>query len=292
MNVSATQLRYFVTVAEHLHFGRAAAALHISGPTLSQQIARLESVVGARLFDRTPRSVALTERGRAFLPLAVEADRAHRAVEAWASESAGGGTLRVGVVAAGAGPIVSRALAELVAADADLDVELVRLGFFAGAQALRDGVVDVVIAPPSGAREDGVSSEQIATEPRVLVLRDDHPLAARDSVRIAETDDLPFVVVGAAEGPVRSWWLVDPRPSGVRPRVTAVADDVEGLLELCAAGIGVNIAAASVATHYRRPGIVCVPIVDIDPVPILASRRATCVSASVDAFLEVARRVA
>ncbi|GAA4763808.1 LysR family transcriptional regulator [Microbacterium gilvum] len=292
MEVTATQLKYFVAVAEHGHFARAAAALRISGPTLSQQIARLESVVGARLFERSPRSVSLTERGAELLPLAREARRAHAAVEEWAAAAPSRGVLRVGVVAAGAGPVVSRALAEAVAAEAGLSVQVVRLGFFDGAQALRDDLVDVVVAPPSGADEGGVVSEHIATERRVLVVRDDHPLAARASVGIGETDDLPFVVVGAAENAVRAWWLVDPRPSGARPRVAGVADDVEGLLELCAAGIGVNIAAESVATHYRRPGLACVPIDDIEPVPILVSRRRGRSDRAVALFVDAARRAA
>lgn len=289
MSVTAIQLRYFVAVAEHLHFSRAAAALHISGPTLSQQIAKLEAAVGGRLLDRSPRHVELTDRGRRLLPLAAEADRSLRAVEAWARTDARG-VLRVGIVAAGAGSAVSDALAELVRADPHLEVEIVRLRFSGVSRALKDGIVDVVVAPPAGGTQSGIRSEPIATEGRVLVVRDDHPLAARTSIGIGETDELPFVVSGEADGTARAWWLVDPRPSGVRPRVAAEADDVEGLLELCAAGIGANIAAASAATHYRRPRLAYVPIADVEPVRILASRRAQCTSALVDAFLVAVRR--
>src|SRR3954453_477413 len=83
-SVELRQLEYFVAVAEHLHFGRAAAALSIGQPAVSQQVARLERMIGTPLLDRTPRSVRLPDAGRRFLPLAREAlaavDRACEAV--------------------------------------------------------------------------------------------------------------------------------------------------------------------------------------------------------------------
>lgn len=291
MNVTAAQVRYFVAVADELHFGRAAERLRIAAPSLSQQIARLERSLGTRLFDRTPRGVTLTDAGRDLLPLAREAERAHRAVDQWRPGGAVAPLLRVGVVAAGAGTVTTRILRDLVEFEPSIRVELVRLAFFDGARALRDGDVDVAIAPAEEAAGDGLATERLVDEERVLVVRADHPLAGRPSVSIGETDDLDFVVIGDAPPPVRDWWLVDPRPSGARPRVVAHADGVEGLMELCAAGIGVNIAAASAESHFRRDDLAFVPIRDIPPARIDISWRTGRVADPVAAFLRVARRL-
>jgi DNA-binding transcriptional LysR family regulator len=291
MEVTAAQIRYFVAVADELHFGRAAQRLRIAAPSLSQQIARMERALGARLFERGPRSVTLTDAGLDLLPLAREAESAHRAVERWRGGDAGAPVLRVGVVAAGAGSVTTRILRELVEHEPRVRVALVRLAFFDGARALRDGDVDVAIAPADEVSGEGLTSEPLVEEPRVLVVPADHPLAARESVSIGETDHLDFVLIGGAPPRTRAWWLVDPRPSGVRPRVVAQADGVEGLMELCAAGIGVNIAAASAESHFRRADLAFVPIRDIPPVRIDVARRAGRTPGSVAAFLSEARRL-
>ena len=291
MNVTAAQVRYFVAVADELHFGRAADRLRIAAPSLSQQIARLERTLGARLFERDPRGVTLTAAGRELLPLAREAERTHRAVDRWRPGGEALAVLRVGLVAAGAGGVTTRILRQVVEGEPRVRVELVRLAFFEGARALRHGDVDLVIGPAEEASGEGLVTERLADETRVLVVSADHPLASRSSVAIADTDELSFVTIGDVPPPVRDWWLVDPRPSGIRPRVVAQADGVEGLMELCAAGIGVNIAAASAETHYRREDLAFVPIHDIPPARIDLSWRAGPVTAPVSAFLAVARRV-
>jgi DNA-binding transcriptional LysR family regulator len=271
VDVSITALQSFCVLAEELHFGKAAARLRMASPSLSQQIARLESQLGVRLFDRTPRKVVLTEAGRELLPLALEARRAHGAVLDWASARSARAEqrLRVGVVAAGAGELTTAVLAEAVQRMPGLRLEMRRLGFFDAPAELLAGTVDVAFAPAPLPLPPGVRAREVAEEGRVLVVARDHPLAGRSSVGIAELSDETFIAPAGGEQAVLDWWLVDPRPDGRHPRRGPVADDIEGILELCAAGVGVNIAAASVEGHYRRDQVAFVPIRDIPPASIV-----------------------
>jgi len=294
MDISAPALRYFVAVADELHFARAADRLHITPPTLSQQIARLELAIGGRLFERTPRAVALTPLGEELLPLAREAVRSHEAVLAWASRAATHpAALRVGVVAGGGGGgLTSEILAALVARLPEVPLQLVRLGFFDVGPAVREGGVDVALTlAPVGPSKD-LSVQELLSEPRVLVVREDSPLAGRASIRIDETNNLAFVVPSGAAGEGLAWWLVDPRPDGTRPRVVAVADDVEGLLELCAAGIGVNIATSSAFREQSRAGLALVEIVDVEPARVVLVRSERPRHGAVAAFERIAIDVA
>ena len=127
-------------------------------------------------------------------------------------------------------------------------IEMRRLGFFDVADDLESGRVDVVFAPWPMRLPPRIRAEPLWREPRVLVVRADHPLAGRESVSILETNDEVFVAVARGVPEVVDWWIVDPRPDGSRPKRGPTADSVEGLLELVAAGAGVNIAGQS-ASH-------------------------------------------
>jgi DNA-binding transcriptional LysR family regulator len=294
MDVPISMLQYFCVLAEELHYGRAAQRLGIASPSLSQQIARLEDRLGARLLERGPRHVRLTEAGAELLPLAEEARRAHRAVLDWGARrnDPAEALLRVGVVAAGAGALTTSILGAMLARLPDVRLEMRRLGFFDVVDALLSGRVDVAFAPAPLSAPAGVQMREIAREGRVLVVPRGHALAGRDSVGIAETDDEVFIAPTADDAGVVDTWLVDPRPSGRRPVRGPVADDIEGILELVAAGVGVNIAAASAAAYYRREGLAFVPIRDVPPASILLCRRADDDAPAVRAFERIAVEVA
>lgn len=291
MHISDTALRYFVTLAEELHFTRAAERLHITTPSLSQQIGRLEKRMGRTLFRRSPKAVQLTADGLALLPLAERAVDAHDAVLTWVGADQRSTALSVGIVASGAGEITSRILMTMVQRYPDVRLQLVRLGFFDALSAIEERKVDAALVlspPPEG---PGIVVTPLITEPRVLVVRADHPLAGRNSISIEETNDLDFVVPSAAEGPARSWWLVDPRRDGSHPHVAATADDVEGLMELCSAGVGVNIATRSVATHFGRPDLRYLEIVDAAPADVLLVRATQPRKEATIAFEQIALEI-
>lgn len=198
MNHDPRLLRSFVVLAETLHFGRAAARLHVSQPTLSQQIRRLEGQLGVTLLDRTSRVVALSEAGRAVLEHARAAVNAAAAFETVAREHASGsrGELRLGF-SPGAHDVAQRVLAELppdvrVSARQDNTGVLCRL--------LVAGELEIALGfCPEPC--PGIAAEPLVEERAVAAVRADHPLAGRDGVALAELARETFALVDAAGGP-------------------------------------------------------------------------------------------
>ncbi|MCW4386231.1 LysR family transcriptional regulator [Salinibacterium sp. SYSU T00001] len=294
MDIPFHSLRYFSVLAETLHFGNAAARLSISPPSLSQQIRRLESILGAELFDRTSRSVSLTTAGSELVPLARRVVDNHTAIVHWArarQAAAGDSILRIGMVAAGAGDLTSVILATAVQRMPGIRLEMRRLGFLDTRDELVAGTVDVVFAPAPIAHDDRVHFQPLWSERRMLVVPVGHRLAERSSVTIGETAEEIFIGVSGSDAMTLDWWLVDPRPDGSHPRRGPVADSFEGILELVSAGVGVNIAAASAAKHYRRETVRYIPITDIDPTTVMLCSLEEPANAAVHVFEEIVAEI-
>lgn len=292
MDVPIHVIRYFVVLAEELHFTRAATRLSITSPSLSQQIARLEDQLGVRLFDRTPRKVELTDHGRDLLPLARRVQDDHDQILTWARSlrrDAAAPSLRVGVVAAGARPLTTSVIAATLQQVPDVRIEMRRLGFFDVIDNLESGHVDVVFAPWPLRVPPRVRVDRLWSEPRVLIVPHTHPLAERRSISIMDTADETFVTAAGGAAEVIDWWVVDPRPDGSRPKRGPNADSIEGLLELVAAGAGVNIAGASASEHYRRSELAYVPIDDIEPATVVLCSLGDARNPMVAAFRETAK---
>ena len=217
MNLDPRLLRPFVVLAEELHFGRAAVRLHVTQPTLSQQIRRLEAQLGVTLLDRTSRSVELSEAGRALLGHARDAVEAGDAAQAVGREFATGrrGELRLGF-SPGTHYLAQRMLAELspeirVSARQDNTGVLTRL---VGAGELE---VALGFCPEAGA---DVACEPLLDERAVLAVYQDHPLARRRSVALAQLDRATFALVDPAGGPgYNAAVRAHCRSAGFEPRV-------------------------------------------------------------------------
>ncbi len=291
MDVPIHVIRYFCVLAEELHFGRAAERLSITPPSLSQQISRLEQQLDVKLFDRSPRKVELTRHGRELLPLARRVQDDHDQLLAWGrslQREQKTPLLRVGVVAAGAGALTTAAIASTMQAIPQARIEMRRLGFFDVASELESGNVDVVFAPSPMRLPPRIRVEPLWVEPRVLVVPAGHPLADRESVAIAETNDEVFVSVAGGTPEVVDWWIVDPRPDGSRVKRGPTADSVDGLFELVAAGAGVNIAGQSASRQYRRDELGFIPITDIEPAMIVLCSLSDSPNPMVATFRETA----
>jgi DNA-binding transcriptional LysR family regulator len=278
------QLRYFVAVAEELHFGRAAGRLGMAQPPLSRAIRDLERQLGVVLLERTTRQVRLTAAGEVLLrdartALEAVATAARRAREAGSAPR----RLRVALKADVDGGLLPQILDAYCADDAALPPELFLGGFGEQAQALRDGRADVgLLLCPFDDR--GLDSEPLLTEPVLVALAAADPLAAR--TRLCLADLAGRRLPGGSEashGPPAG-----PRRAGaVRP-----ASNLAEIFSLVETGSVVFFAPVSVAGRYRRPSIAYRPVSDLPDSMLAVAWPQDARSPAVAAFVRAACTVA
>lgn len=259
MDVDLRKLRYFVAVADDLHFGRAAERLHIAQPVLSRQIRALEDELGVRLFARDRRGTALTPAGEQLLedaPALLAGSRALlRRVRSAAEETP---RFTIGFMP---GLTVTPAIAAFTARHPEVEVRLLRTSWDDQVEVLHDGRADVsVVRLPIDQR--GLAVQPLFEEPRVVMLPATHPLAGKPSVAVA---DLAGEHLLQDPDAVPEWRDVAlEMRAGDRPKVPVIRV-VEEKLELVAAGAGISVLPLSTASFYTRPDVVAVPVGDIGP---------------------------
>ncbi|MEV5954812.1 LysR family transcriptional regulator [Streptomyces sp. NPDC051987] len=253
------ELRYFVAVAEELHFGRAARRLGMAQPPLSRAISRLERRLGAALLERTSRTVTLTEAGSVLLREARAALDAVAAAEQRTRRAALAASGQAGVVlatkAGASGELLAKMLDAYAAEPDAVAVDLLLCGIGEQERMLRDGRADVALLHLPFDSTAGFDSEELLTEGQVLVVPSGHPLALREQVRTAE--------VGEPAGlPLARWPERDGRyPEGAGPEVR----DQAQLYQLIALGRACCVVPESVRTLLRED-LTAVPVVDAPPV--------------------------
>nr|WP_237500941.1 LysR family transcriptional regulator [Streptomyces sp. SID8381] len=248
-------MRYFVAVAEELHFGRAAQRLGIAQPPLSRAIAALERRLGADLLERGSRGVALTGAGAVLLREARAALDAVEAAERRTRRAALAGSGRPAVVLAAKAGASSELLAKLLDAYAAepgaVAVDVLLCGPGEQAPVLRDGRADVALLHRPFDDTAGFDTEDLHTEGQVAILPAGHPLGTRAEVRLAEVTGLP-------ELPLPRW----PRPDGTFPDGPGpqVRDHTQ-LTQLIALGRACAIVPETGRAGLGE-GLVAVPVVD------------------------------
>jgi DNA-binding transcriptional LysR family regulator len=257
-DIELRHLRYFVAVAEELHFGRAAARLHLAQPPLSQQIRKLEEILGHPLFVRTSRAVKLTAAGEVFL------ERARRTLrnvqedmdEARSVGRGDEGTLRVGFI----GSSMLTPLPAMLGRYRQLypKVQLLLSESYTAniAASLNRGALDAGFLRDGG-RVDGLHVEPIFSEPFVAVLPKTHRLAGRSNISPGDLRDEPFVFFTPGAGR-----LAYDKPMslfeeyGFRPHVVQEAPQWLTILRLVGAGLGVSVGPAC-TRQIAVPNVAC-----------------------------------
>jgi len=275
-------VRYFTAVAEHRHFGRAAEALHITQPSLSRQIRRLEQQLSACLLERTPQGSRLTEAGEVFLPRAKALLRSAEQATALTRAAAEPSRITIGYSTA---IIVTPAVRELRGRFPDADVRTVYIEWADRRTALPELKVDALVTRlpfPT----DGAHVTVLYDEPRVLVVPVDHRLAGKESVTLDDIAEEPLIRVSDPDW--NSFWRIDPRPDGRRAPDGPLVEALEDKFELIASGQALAITAAP-RPGALRPDLAAVPLEGIDPSHVVLATRAEDRGRLVAAFRKAAR---
>ncbi len=269
--IEIRHLRYFLAVAQTLHFSKAAQLLGIAQPPLSQQIKRLERLIGHRLFDRTTRGVKLTLAGQLL------AERARSTIEKVQDDLAQvrrlgrgeEGTLTVGF----AGSVM---FTELPAAIQDyrrrypkVELRLWELSTSAQISALLTGTIDLAFLRDAEPTE-GIQIDALSEERYVAVLPVAHALARKRSLHVRDLRNEPFILFARRMGPLAfDRTIACCERNGFRPHIVQDAPQWPTLVRLVAAGLGVSLAPACVATVaipgaiYREVRAACRTTVDL-----------------------------
>lgn len=264
-------LKYFVAVAEELHFGRAAKRLHIAQPPLSQQIMNLEDELGVKLFDRTRRTIQMTDAGIYFLKevqqllLHVEqaAESARRIYRGQA------GRLVVGFV----GSVIHTFLPEGLRLFRDRfpDVELVlqELNTAEQIKSLHARRIDVGFLYPD-AQDFLLASQQLTRAPLIVVLPKKHSLSSRKSLHIRELAQERFIANTRSSEPViRDTFISMCHSAGFSPKIAQEASQVQTVLGLVASGLGACLLPDFIK-NIKRPGVQYIPLAGSPPTVKLA----------------------
>jgi DNA-binding transcriptional LysR family regulator len=287
------RLRYFVTVAEELHFGRAARKLHMSQPPLSIQIRALESELGVTLLNRTQRQVSLTHAGHAFL---LEARKILAQVDQAVLTTRRAGRGEIGELAVGfisvadynVLPVVLREfrrrypMVNLTLRESTTDVQI---------QDLVAGRIDVgFVLPPVGA--PGIETVPILREPLIAALPGRHPLAARPGkIALSALRGSPFILFPRPMAPGLYDAIVSYcRAAGFSPQVEQEAIQMQTIVSLVSAELGVALIPESLR-NLQRTGVVYKPLRERSPLTeIQLAWRSNDDLPTLKLFLELARR--
>jgi DNA-binding transcriptional LysR family regulator len=251
-DVELRQLRVFSVLARELHFGRAAAALHVAQPALSQQIRKLEERVGFQLFSRTSRRVALTDAGALLLESAQRTmAELERAVEAGRMVAIGEvGRLSIGYVATAMVTVLPDAIRRFRQRHPRVRLILKEIRSAMQPEAFASGTIDVGFSSDVPA-DAPLEAREVWRDPLVALLPSTHPAAKRSRLRVAALAAEPFVLFPRLQAPTLYDMIVGLcRTNGFDPLIAQEAQSWHSIASLVAAGLGVSIAPESV-NRYR-----------------------------------------
>ncbi|MFH8484491.1 LysR family transcriptional regulator [Streptomyces longisporoflavus] len=272
-------LRYFVAVAEELHFGRAAVRLHMSQPPLSRAIKQLEAEIGAALFDRTPAGVTLTAVGAVLLDearaLLEQAERVRERVAA----AAGAATITVGILGDSTDPGVTRLAGAYRRRHPRVEIRIRETDLTDPTCGLHAGLVDVALTrgPFDGT---GLTVHELRADPVGALLRTDDPLARRDSLELADLADRRWFVFPEGTDPLwQAYW------NGGEPRRGPV---VRAVVECKQAVLWNGTVGMTLLDHGPGDGLQVVPLLDMPPSRVVAAWKESDPNPLIRSFVQTA----
>ncbi len=272
-------LRYFVAVAEELHFGRAATRLHISQPPLSRAIQRLESELGAALFDRSSAGVTLTPAGTLLLDEARDllgrADRIRERVAA----AAGAAILTVGILGDSTDPGVIGLAAAHRRRYPHVEVRVRETDLTDPTCGLRAGSVDIALTR-GPFDETGLAVRELRADPVGALLRADDPLARRENLKLADLTGRRWFRFPAGTDPLwQSYW------SGGEPREGPV---VRAVQECRQAVLWNGTVGMTLLDHVPARGLTVVPVIDMEPSRVVVAWKQGDTNPVIRSFVRIA----
>ncbi|MGW3121819.1 LysR family transcriptional regulator [Streptomyces sp. NPDC001107] len=272
-------LRYFAAVAEELHFGRAAARLHMSQPPLSRAIKQLEADLGAALLHRSAAGVTLTPAGAALLDEArTLLDQAER-IRVRVAAAAGAASLTVGILGDGTDRGAARLAAAFRRRHPGVEVRIRETDLTDPTCGLRAGLVDVALTR-GPFDESGLTVRELRTDPVGAVLRADDPLARRDRLELADLADRPwFRFPEGTDRLWRSYW------SGGEPREGPVVRAVQECVQAVLWNGTVGMAPLG---HDLPAGLAVVPLTDMTPSRVVVASKEGDANPLLRSFVQIA----
>jgi len=264
--IELRHLYYFIAVAEELHFSRAAERLRISQPPLSQQIRALEDELGVKLFERTKRQVQLTEAGKVFLERSyLVLAQLEQAIAVTQRIGRGEvGRLAIAFVGSATYTVLPDILSVFREQFPAVELRLHELTTAQQIQALHHKQVDVGIVR-SAIVEPGLSMECVLKESLVLALPQTHPLSAQVQVSLSALANESFILFPAKMGPIFYEQIINMcQQAGFRPKVAQEAVQMQTIISLVAAGLGIAFVPASLQ-NFHRSGVVYRPLQEQTP---------------------------
>ncbi|MFI0903528.1 LysR family transcriptional regulator [Streptomyces sioyaensis] len=272
-------LRYFVAVAEELHFGRAATRLHMSQPPLSRAIKRLETEIGATLLDRSSAGVTLTPVGAVLLDEArALLDQADR-VRVRVATAAGAATVTVGILGDSTDPGATRLAGAYHRRHPRVEVRIRETDLTDPTCGLHAGLVDIALTR-GPFDETGLTVHELRADPMGALLRADDPLARRDRLKLADLADRRWFVFPEGTDPIwQSYW------NGGEPREGPV---VRAVQECQQAVLWNGTVGMTPLAHQPAEGLTVVPLIDMPPSRVVAAWNEGDTNPLIRSFVQIA----
>lgn len=291
--IELRHLRYFIAVAEELHFGRAAERLHMAQPPLSQQIRQLEEQLGFQLFYRTKRSVELTEAGQVFLKESRKLfNQLAQAIEAGRQVSRGEkGQIVIGFISSAAYNVLPVILRSFRSQVPGVRLELHEMPTTEQLDWLREGKIDVgLLRPP--VEDKTLNLMTIVREPMVVAFPENHPFIEQDQIALSSLVNEDFILFPRLLSPRAYDQIISLcQQAGFSPNVVQEAMQMQTIVSLVAGGIGVAIVPISLQ-NMQRTGVIYRPLEEPTPCAEVALVwRQNDISPSVQRFLDIVQFV-